>query len=111
MATTASGCVIETVNGSNRNAAEAPYLARAYICMMMEGIETLTAVTAILSPSLRSSIERRWSARVFRDGGSGGRAAMPFAPRLVLLRSDGVRKAGGPAEMKCAEPESNASFI
>jgi hypothetical protein len=78
---------------------------------MIEGIETLTAVTAILSFGVRSSMERRCSARALRYIGIELIAATPLTARLPLVRSHRVRKAGGPAEMKCADPDSSASFI
>jgi len=40
---------IEMVNLSKRVAWDGPYFCRAYICMMIAGIDTLIDVTAILS--------------------------------------------------------------
>ena len=78
--------------------------------MMIDGIDTFTAVTAILSPARRSATDCSRSVLVFRyhRHGAHGRDAAHRAPRV---RSHSVRNAGGPAEMKCAEPESSASFI
>src|ERR1700754_5324327 len=79
--------------------------------MMMEGIDTLTAVTAIfLSPVIPSS-DFSWATRAFSRIGIELIAAMDFTPTLLRVRSHKVRKAGGPAEMKCAEPERRASFM
>src|SRR4030081_2032335 len=79
--------------------------------MTIDGIETLTEVTAILSPGLRSSSARRCSARVLRYIGIELMAATPLTSILPRVRSHSVRKAGGPAEMKSADPESRASFM
>ena len=46
-----------TVLGSKRNTRSRPYFFSAYICMMMEGIDTLTAVTAIFLTS-GNSVQR-----------------------------------------------------
>src|SRR6201991_5214438 len=79
--------------------------------MMMEGIDTLTAVTAIFWTPVIWSSDFNWATRAFRRIGIELMAAMDFTPTLPRVRSHKVRKAGGPAEMKCAEPERSASFM
>src|SRR5690606_23617169 len=98
-----------TVYGSKRKAWSLPYFSTAYICMMIDGIDDLTEVTPILSVSFRSSIDLRCAARVLRLIGMELMAATPFT--LPRVRSHRMRKEGGPAETKCAEPESRASII
>src|SRR5262245_48094763 len=110
-ATTASGCVIVTVNLSKRDTSDAPYLSRAYICMTIDGIETLTAVTAILSRWVMSSNFLRCSPRVFRYIGKDDIAATPFTFAESCVRSHSTMNAGGPAAMKSTAPERSASFI
>src|SRR5687768_13599893 len=100
-----------TVYGSKRNAWSLPYFLTAYICMMIDGIDDLTDVTAILSPSLRSSIDLRCGARAFRRIGMELMAATPFTSAVLLVLSHRIRNDGGPAEMKSAEPESSASIM
>src|SRR5690606_18429804 len=83
----------------------------AYICMTMDGIDDLTDVTAILSPSFRSSMDFRCAARVFRYMGMELMAATPLTSAVPLVRSHKSRKDGGPAEIKSAEPDSKASIM
>ena len=78
--------------------------------MMMAGIETFTAVMAILSVGLRSRIELRWGARVLRYIGIEVIAATPLTSALPRVRSHSVRKAGGPAATMSAEPDSSRSL-
>src|SRR5579864_7531147 len=110
-ATTASGCAIETVNLSNRVAWAAPYFSCAYICMMIAGIDTLMAVTAILSRSVISSNLLRCPALVLRYIGSEVIAATPSTLAAPRVLSHNVINAGGPAEMKSADDDNSASFI
>src|SRR6185312_5166733 len=108
-AITASGWVIVTVNRSKR--VGWLYFCLAYIFMTIEGIETLIAVTAILSLAVMSSSFFRWSARVLRYIGIDDMAATPLTFTEAAVRSQSVMNAGGPAVMKSAEPERRASFI
>src|SRR5580658_3603320 len=108
-AITASGCVMVTVNLSKR--VGWPYFCFAYICIMIDGMETLIAVTAILSLSVTSSSFFRWSARVLRYIGMEDIAATPLTLAEAAVRSQSVIKAGGPAVIKSAEPDNSASFI
>src|SRR5687768_4154940 len=110
-ATAASAWFIVTVYGSNRKAWSLPYLRVACICMMIDGIDDFTDVTAILSEPFRSSTDFRCAARVFRLIGIELIAATPFTLPLPMVLSHRIRNDGGPAEMKCAEPESRASII
>src|SRR5688572_16719603 len=100
-----------TVYGSKRKAWSLPYFPTACICMMIDGIDDFTEVTAILSEAFRSSIDLRCSARVFRLIGIELIAATAVALPLPVVRSQRIRNDGGPAEMKCAEPDSSASII
>src|ERR1035438_7192965 len=76
IAITASGCVIVTVYLSKR--VGWPYFCFAYICITIDGMETLIAVTAIRSLSVTSSSFFRWSARVLRYIGMEDIAATPL---------------------------------
>src|SRR5690606_1341031 len=100
-----------TVKGSKRNTWSLPYFSMAYICMTMDGMDDLTEVTAILSPSFKSSMDFKCGARVFRYMGIELMAATPLTLAVPLVRSHKSRKDGGPAEMKSAEPDSKASII
>src|SRR6185369_5669608 len=79
--------------------------------MMIDGIDTFTDVTAILSCSVRSSSFFNRSARVFRYIGNDDIAATPltFAESTVL--SQRIRNAGGPAAMKSTAPDKRESFM
>src|SRR3546814_182458 len=79
--------------------------------MMIEGIDDFTDVTPILSPCFRSSMDLRCAARVFRYMGMELMAATPLTSLLPLVRSHKIRNDGGPADTKCADPDSNASII
>src|SRR5882757_9977868 len=79
--------------------------------MVMGGVDTLTALAAIFRPPVLWSSDFNWATRAFRRIGIELIAAMDFTPTLLRVRSHRVRKAGGPAEMKCADPERSASFI
>ena len=77
---------------------------------MIAGIETFTAVTAILSFGVRSFSDLRCGALVFRYIGIEVIAATPFTFMLLAVRSQIVMKAGGPAGAKCAAPASSMSL-
>src|SRR5690606_41419513 len=79
--------------------------------MMIDGIDDFTEVTAILSPSFKSSSDFRCGARAFRNMGMELMAATPFTSAVPLVRAQSSRKDGGPAEMKSAEPDSSASIM
>ena len=79
--------------------------------MTIDGMDDFTEVTAILSPGLMSSIDFRCSARAFSRMGMELMAATPLTPMLFLVLSHRMRKEGGPAEMKSAEPDSSASIM
>src|ERR1043166_3600443 len=78
--------------------------------MMIAGIETFTAVTAILSLALRSRSDLRCGALVLRYIGIDVIAATPFTFMLLEVLSQIVMKAGGPAGARCALPESSMSL-
>ena len=78
--------------------------------MMIAGIETFTAVTAILSFGVRSFSDLRCGALVLRYIGIEVIAATPFTFMLARVRSQSVMKAGGPAGAKCAAPASSMSL-
>ena len=82
----------------------------ACICMMIAGIETFTAVTAILSFGCRSFSDLRCGALVLRYIGIDVIAATPFTRMLARVRSQIVMNAGGPAGAKCAAPASSMSL-
>jgi hypothetical protein len=82
----------------------------ACICMMIAGIDTFTAVTAILSVGCKSLSDLRCGALVFRYIGIDVMAATPITFMLARVRSHSVMKAGGPAGAKCAAPASSMSF-
>ena len=77
----------------------------------MEGIDDLTDVTATLSLPLRSSTVLRCSARVLRFMGIELIAATPLTSMLPLVLSHRIKKEGGPAEMKSADPDTKASIM
>ena len=79
--------------------------------MLIDGIETLTAVTAILSVSVRSSIVVSAGFVVFRYIGSDDIAATPRTSAEPRVALHSVMNAGGPAAMKSTEPDSSASFM
>src|SRR5215468_8559148 len=78
--------------------------------MMIAGIDTFTAVTAILSFSPRSFSDFSVGERVLRYIGIAVIAAMPFTLMLALVLSHSVRNAGGPAAEMCAAPDSSMSL-
>src|SRR5665213_4423132 len=88
-----------------------PYFCLAYICITSDGMETLIEVTAMRSRSVMSSSFFTAGDREFRYIGSDVMAATPFTLADEMVRSQRVRKAGGPAAMKSADPDSRASFI
>src|SRR2546423_14961311 len=78
--------------------------------MMIAGIETFTAVTAILSFGVRSFSDLRCGAFVLRYIGIDVIAATPRTFMLLAVLSHSVMKAGGPAGAKCALPDSSMSL-
>src|SRR3954449_6971403 len=78
--------------------------------MMIAGIDTFTAVTAILSVGARSVNDFKCGALVLRYIGIDVIAATPITFMLARVRSQIVMNAGGPAGAKCAAPESSMSF-
>src|SRR3954462_3712788 len=92
-----SGCDIDTVSGSSFALFSLPHSFSAAICMMIAGIETLTAVTAILSFSVRSLM--LFIAGLFTLSHIGV-STMPATPLISLLdplvRDQIVIIAGGP---------------
>src|SRR5215218_6279881 len=78
--------------------------------MMIAGIDTFTAVTAILSFGVRSFSDLRCGALVLRYIGIEVIAATPRTFMLAAVLSHNVMKAGGPAGAKCAAPASNMSL-
>src|SRR5690606_23036417 len=109
-AATPSGCFIATVYGSNLKVSASPYFSRAYICMVIAGIEILMAVTAILSASVTSSSDLKFSELVFRYIGCELIDPTPTTSCLPLTRSHRVSIPGMPPEMNCAEPDRSASL-
>jgi hypothetical protein len=61
-----SGCDIETVSRSSSFALPGPNACSAAICSISAWFETLTAGSAILSPSPKSLIDFTFGLRVFR---------------------------------------------
>src|SRR5215218_1750923 len=78
--------------------------------MMIAGIDTFTAVTAILSFGVRSFSDLRCDALVLRYIGIEVIAATPRTFMLVTVLSHSVMKAGGPAGARCAAPASSMSL-
>src|SRR5688572_6936851 len=99
-----------TVIGSKCVALSAPNSFFAYICMIMDGIDTLIAVTAILSLAPTSLMLLISGERVLRYIGIDVMAARPVTFMLSRVRAQMVRKAGGPAGTTCALPDRSASF-
>src|SRR3954452_15163194 len=96
-ATTPSGCCSETVYGSYLAYCSLPDSLIACICMMIAGIDTFTAVTAILSLGCKSFSDLRCGALVLRYIGIDVMAATPLTFMLLVVLSHSVMKAGGPA--------------
>src|SRR5262245_44053570 len=88
----ASGWVSETVYLSRLAHSLRPNSLIAAIWRMIAGIETFTAVTAILSLAFRSRIDFRCSARVLRYIGIEVIAATPLMLALPRVRSHVMRK-------------------
>ncbi len=78
--------------------------------MMMAGIDTFTAVMAILFASVTSSSDLILSDRVLRYIGIDVIAATPLIFSDPVVRPQVVRNAGGPAGTRWAAPEISASL-
>ena len=108
----ASGGDMPTVMGSSLAKLAWPHCLAAAICSIIAWIETLTAGSAILSWSVKSTMVLTLGLRVLSRIGCDEKAAMPLtAMGVPCVRDQIVSRPGTPPETMSTEPDSSASFM